>query len=177
VRPLSLAVERTPEAGWRAYLRLAGLPAALDGERAWLAEHLPGTLADERRGPAARAAAETARDRVWAHRRAGPFARATGPFTCLEAVLEELERLAPPPAALVVEPGIAIAEAALGEGADLAPVERRLGAHPGAVVQAFDGQSGPWPALSAASPAASGVEVMRALKRRLDPDGLFAREV
>ena len=181
VRPLALVAERgAPGDRWRAHLRLAGMPVVLERERAWLERGLgPAVeLVAESRGPAARAAAEAVRDRLWTHREE-PFVRISGPPDCLPAVLAELERCLGGAVPLWLEPGIAAVEAALPQSAvsELGGLAQRLEARAGVTVQAFDGHSGPWPALSAASPASTGLEIMRALKRRLDPEGLFAREV
>jgi glycolate oxidase FAD binding subunit len=176
LRPLSVLFERSAGERWRFHLRLAGLREVLERERALATEGLPRgvELVAEARGDEARAAAELARDRSWAHR-AGPFARASGPPSILPAVLAEVERWGSQ--SLWIEPGLAAVELALPEGgaerADAAL--RRLGQLPGLALQVFDGRSGPWPLLARAAPT-TGVELMRALKRRLDPNGLFARE-
>jgi FAD/FMN-containing dehydrogenase len=196
VRPLSLLVERAGPAEpgsngsaqatgstgggdrWRVHLRLAGLPAVLDRERAVLESAMPGAAAGlvravrERRGEDARAAADEVRDRRWAHRRA-PFLRVAGPPSCLSAALSELAR-APAAQPVWVEPGLAVIEA----GGDFTPaleaLARRFEAQPAVSVQVFDGVHGPWPSLTAESP---GYELMRALEQRLDPQKLFARRV
>ena len=178
VRPLSLLVEREPEDErdrWRVHLRLAGLPAVLERERGVLETALPSAveLVRELRGPEARAAADTVRDRRWDHRGA-PFLRVSGPPSCLPGTLADLAQAAPFAAPLWVEPGLAAVEVGGDFAGALELLARRFEAQPAVTVQAFDEHSGPWPTLTAASP---GFDLMRALEAKLDPDDFFARRV
>jgi len=175
VRPLSLLVERLSQGdAWRAHLRLAGRPAVLAHERAVLETALPASVAlrAELGGAAARAAAERVRDRLWSHR-GGPFLRVAGPPSSLPAVLTALGREAPAARPLWVQPDLAEVEVAGDFAPALPALEELAGGRRALAVQVFDAASGPWPTLSAES---TGSEMMRALKRRLDPEGLFARE-
>ncbi len=185
VRPLSLSVERSEEPSahgdvWRAHLRLAGMSPVLDQERAVLEHALPNEveLRTELRGPEARAAFERTRDRMWSHR-AGPYLRVTSPPSDLPAILSELGSSAPGHP-VWIDPGLASVE--VGDAPDSPGGLAGLGA---ALAERFDGHrhvtvdqhgpgSGPWPSLNART---TGLEMMRALKQRLDPGGLFARQL